>query len=114
MGATPGWYPVPTGGQRYHDGAAWTAHVAFSDSERADRLAAAVAWEVARGWRVESQSTFNAVLVSGQPVNNVAHLLGVLVTCGLWLIGWLIALAMDKPEKRMTLRVDAYGNVIRG
>jgi hypothetical protein len=26
MGAAPGWYPVPTGGQRYFDGTGWTEH----------------------------------------------------------------------------------------
>ena len=69
---------------------------------------------VAQGWRVESQSTFNAILVSGHPTNHVAYLLGVIVTCGLWVIGWVIAMVMEKPEQRMTLRVDAHGNVIRG
>jgi hypothetical protein len=110
----PGWYPVPTGGQRYFDGTNWTSHVSFTDAERADRLGAAVAYEVARGWRVESLSSYQAVLVSGQQMNNVAHLLGVLVTCGIWFIGWIIALAMAKPETRLVLRVDAHGNVIRG
>jgi hypothetical protein len=112
--AQPGWYPVPTGGQRYFDGTAWTNHIALSDAERVDRLGQAVAYEVSRGWRVESLSTYQAILVSGHQVNHVAHLLGVLVSCGFWFIGWIIAMAMAPPEQRMTLRVDAQGNVVRG
>lgn len=115
--ASSGWYPDPNNvdAQRYFDGTDWTQHYApnIGDVERADRLAVAVAHYVAVGWRVESQSMFSAVLVAGHPTNNVAHLLGMLVTCGLWIIGWIIAMMFEKPERRITLRVDPYGAVIR-
>lgn len=98
---------------RYYDGIDWTPHVVFSGAERADRLAQAVADAVAMGWRVESQTAYSATLACGQPTNVVAHLLGVMLTCGLWLIVMLIAMGTEKPVQRMTLRVDAQGNVIR-
>lgn len=111
-----GWYPDPGGqGQRYHDGSAWTGHLAaLSDAERSDRLNQAVAYEVSRGWRVESQTLYQAVLVSGNPVNHVVHVLLAIFTCGIWLIGWIIAAALEKPIQRIVLRVDMQGNVVRG
>lgn len=72
----------------------------------------ALATSVARGWEARhvDASSRTAVLYSpaGQ-VNHVAHLLGTLVTCGLWLVVWIIVMARAQPAKSMTLTVDSVG-----
>jgi len=72
----------------------------------------AVAAEVARGARVESQSDYQAVVVRGKRPNHVLHLLLSLVTVGLWIPVWIV-LAIVKHEKRTVIRVDQCGNVQR-
>jgi hypothetical protein len=106
---------MPDGGQRWHDGTDWTEHIVFSDMERADRLGEAVAGYVAAGWQVETQTRFNAVLSGGgHRSNHVVHALLTIFTCGFWLIIWMFAAAGEHPAQRITLRVDAQGNVIAG
>ena len=116
MTAPSGWYPDPHGaGQRYFDNSiGWTNALAIplSDTERIDRLAAAVAYEGSQGARVQSQSVFAVVLVYGQQRNDIAWFLAGLFTCGIGWIGWLIA-ASIQFERRVTLRIDLYGNIIR-
>lgn len=68
------------------------------------------AW-VMRGARVESQTDVMAVVVMGRPVNHVLHLLLTIFTCFLWGIVWAI-IALTSGEKRTTLWVDDFGNVI--
>lgn len=75
-------------------------------------LAQAVQREVAGGWRVESQTDINAILVKGQATNHVLHLIISLLTCGFWLLVWPIIWWINK-EKRLILNVDDYGNVLR-
>jgi cytochrome c-type biogenesis protein CcmH/NrfF len=106
---------------RYFDGDAWTQHTGemqplptplMDDAERADRLMMAVAQSVRYGARVESQTQFQAVLVYGHNVDYVAHLIGVFLTCGLWLIPMFIVMATQKTEQRVSARVDPYGNIV--
>ncbi|MBB3041971.1 hypothetical protein FHU40_001772 [Nocardioides soli] len=52
------------------------------------------------------------MLVDGKPVNHVLHLILTLVTCFAWAIVWLILVGVG-GEKRYSLSVDAYGNVLR-
>ena len=113
--AHPGWYPDPqSAAMRYWDGQSWTTHQIepMSDAERRERMQAAVTHWVARGARVESLTDYQAVLIVGNNINNVAHLLGCLFTCGLWLIGYVIAIMTEKPERRVVLRVDRFGQVV--
>jgi len=79
--------------------------------ERKELLARTISNQVAQGARVESQSDFQAVLVSGKPVNHVLHLILTLVTVGLWGIVW-IAMAIFGGEKRSMVSVDEYGNAV--
>lgn len=60
--------------------------------------------------RIESQSDYQAVLVTGQKVNHLLHFLVGLFTLGVWWIVWLI-LALSGGEKRHIVQVDEYGNV---
>lgn len=74
----------------------------------ADRVAIMVNTE---GYRVESQTDYQAVMVKGKPVNNVLHLILTLVTLGLWLLVWLPLLAFG-GEKRKIVSIDEYGNTL--
>jgi len=78
--------------------------------ERKALLAQHVAQSVARGARVDSQSDFQAVLISGRRVNHVLHAILSLVMLGLWLIVWGL-LVFTGGEKRQLVQVDEYGNV---
>lgn len=73
----------------------------------ARQISTAVATQSAR---VESQGDYQAVLITGQKVNHVLHLLISIFTCGLWAIVW-IALAVTGGEKRHLVQVDEWGNV---
>jgi hypothetical protein len=75
-------------------------------------LANAIAGEVAGGYRVESQTDAQAVLVKGKGTNHVLHLILSVITCGVWLPVWLIMYFVAKP-KRLILSLDQFGNVLR-
>jgi hypothetical protein len=77
--------------------------------ERKEALARLISSQVAQGFRVESQSDFQAVLVKGKNTNHVLHLILTLITFGLWAIVW-IAVAVFGGEKREILSVDEWGN----
>jgi hypothetical protein len=64
---------------------------------------------VTRG-RVESVTPYSAVVVHGQRVNHVLHLLISIFLCGLWLPVWLVV-AVTGGERRTVMAVDHYGNV---
>lgn len=81
--------------------------------QRRAALGQAVAREVsAGGWRIESQTDQQAVLVKGKDTNHVLHLIISLVSCGLWLFVWPILWYLNQ-RKTLILSVDAYGNVLR-
>ena len=82
----------------------------ITDEERKEMLDREVESRVRRGRRVESQTDFQAVLVSGRRVNHILHLLLSLFTLGLWLIVWLL-LALFGGERRETVRVDEQGRI---
>ena len=75
-------------------------------------LAGAVQREVFRGYRIESQTDFNAVLIKGKRPNHVLHLILTIITAGLWAFVWIIVWAANR-ESRLMLSVDDYGNVLR-
>ena len=78
---------------------------------RRQALYNAVAQEVARGGRVESQTDLNAIIVRGSKPNHVLHLILTLVTCLAWSVVW-IALVVIQQEHRTQLTVDPYGQVL--
>ena len=82
----------------------------FTSDDRNEALARAIDGAFVQGYRVESQTDIQAVMVAGKPVNRVLHLLLTLVTVGLWLFVW-IALLIWGGEKRVLIRVDEYGNL---
>lgn len=84
-----------------------------SDAVRQQNLQSALSRDIAvsRG-RVESVTPYSAVVVTGQRVNHVLHLLISVLLCGFWLPVWLLV-ALTGGEKRHVLSVDQCGNVTR-
>jgi hypothetical protein len=84
---------------------------AWSSDDRQEELDHAVQLKVQYGCRVESRSTFQAVVVSGRPVNHLLHFVVGLFTIGIWwLVVWL-PLTITGGEKRIVLSVDERGRV---
>lgn len=83
----------------------------ISNKEKAEKLANAVANEVVAGWRVESQTTVQAVLIKGGAFNNGMHIFIDVLTCGLWLIVH-VPLYLKNKRKTKILRIDDYGNIL--
>jgi hypothetical protein len=81
-----------------------------SSDQRKEALAQAIPMWVARGYRIETQSDHQAVMVKGHRPNNILHLILSLLTAGIWVIVW-IGLAAFGGERRHTLSVDEWGNV---
>jgi hypothetical protein len=77
--------------------------------ERKELLASAVANQVRFGWRIESQTDYQAVIVKGNRPNHVLHLLLTIFTLGLWGIVWIAMVAFG-GEKRGVIGIDEYGN----
>jgi hypothetical protein len=77
---------------------------------RQERLNQAIAAELARGGRIESQTGSSAVVVRGNRVNHILHLLLTLITLGIWVIVWLI-ISASGGERRRIINADPYGNV---
>jgi hypothetical protein len=74
-------------------------------------LALMIANVSAQGYRVESQSDFQAVVVKGKRINHALHIIVSLLTV-VWLLGYLVILASG-GEKRELMQVDEWGNVAR-
>ena len=67
----------------------WKSH-----EERNELLARAVAVEVQRnGARIQSESNYQAVMVTGSRANHVLHLILTLVALGLWVFVWVAVAA---------------------
>lgn len=73
-------------------------------------LQAALARQLRKGARVESQSDHSAVVVRGSKPNHVLHLILSVVTGGIWLVvwGWMVGV---KKEHRIMVSVDGHGRV---
>lgn len=82
------------------------------DQVRRERLQRYLAEELVltRG-RIESVTDYTAVVLYGQRVNHILHLLLTVLTCGVWLIIWLVT-AKDGGEQRHVLTVDQCGNIV--
>ncbi|SCE59833.1 hypothetical protein [Streptomyces sp. OspMP-M43] len=69
-----------------------------------------VSRRIASGWRVESRSESQVVLVRGQPVNHVLHAFLTVFSCLVWGIVWAVLALVNRVE-RVALTVDAQGRV---
>ena len=84
------------------------AEMPTADARRAV-LAQEIAGRSRRGRRVESQSDFQAILVFGQRVNHILHLLLAAFTAGLWCLVWIFLNA--NGERRELVQVNEWGRV---
>lgn len=75
-------------------------------------LANAVAAEAANGYRVQSQSEDQVILVKGKKTSHGLHLVLTVITFGLWLPVWGVMAVLNR-EQRLVLSVDTIGNVSR-
>jgi hypothetical protein len=82
----------------------------YSTMPHPTRLDQGIAHAVATGWRVESRSHTQAVLVAGQRCNHLLHLGLTLATCGFWAPAWAL-MALVAREHRMVLTVDPWGRI---
>lgn len=82
-----------------------------SDSEKAQKLALAVSTEVSKGWRVESQSTIQAVLVKGKNINHTLQVILSLFSFGFWLVIYLPIWAVNRRRTQI-IRIDDFGNTL--
>lgn len=82
-----------------------------TSEERQEILAGAVSGHVRKGWRVESQTAHQAIIVKGRRPNHLLHLILSFITLGVWaLLVWL-PLVVFGGEKRRVLTVDPFGNI---
>ena len=78
--------------------------------ERAEALARLIATQLAMGSRrVESQTSVAAVLVRGNRINHILHLILTALTLGVWGLVWIALIAFG-GERREMLTVDEWGN----
>lgn len=82
-----------------------------SENEKANKLALAISTEVSKGWRVESQSQIQAVLVKGKPINNTLHIVFSVLTLGAWLLIYIPILLVNRRQTKI-IRVDEFGNTL--
>jgi hypothetical protein len=83
----------------------------WSPDQRKQALAQSVAGEVRSGWKVQSQSDYQAVMIQeGKRVNHILHLILTILTAGLWAIVWIILVLTRKREKLEVINVDEYGH----
>ena len=79
---------------------------------RASNLANAVTTAVAGGWRVESQTSVQAVLAKGKPVSHGIHIFLSIITVGIWLFVWG-GIVLVNRRQTMVITVDQFGNVLQ-
>lgn len=83
----------------------------ISDSEKAGKLAQAIATEVSKGWRVESQSQIQGVLVKGKNVNHTLQIFISLITLGFWLFIYIPTAIVNRRQTKI-IRIDDFGNTL--
>ncbi|WP_097893917.1 hypothetical protein [Streptomyces sp. st170] len=96
----PGYYVAGDAGREPPDAA-----------QRALILDWVVSRRIASGWRVESRSGSQVVLVRGQPVNHVLHAFLTVFSCLVWGVVWA-GLSLVNRVEREALTVDAQGRIV--
>ncbi|MBO0913966.1 hypothetical protein [Streptomyces laculatispora] len=79
--------------------------------QRALILDWAVSQRIASGWRVESRSATQVVMVRGRPLNHVLHAVLTVFSCFMWGVVWLVLGVTNKVE-RIALTADAMGDIV--
>jgi len=109
--ASPAYAPFAPAPMGPPAAAQYSSQGVMPPEQRRALLAQQIASMVAsRGARIESQSDFQAVLATGQPINHTLHAILFVFLCGIWLIPWVI-IAITGGVKRTLVTVDEFGNV---
>lgn len=82
-----------------------------TSEERQELLATTVNGYVRDGYRVESQTPHQAIVVKGRRPNHLLHLILSILTVGLWLLFVWLPLVVFGGEKRRVITVDTFGHV---
>ena len=80
-----------------------------SDAERKVILEKKIILYVSRGWNLDTQTEFAAVLRTGKRLNHIVPLLLSLVTFGFWILVWIF-LGLINRVSTTTITVDKFGN----
>lgn len=84
--------------------------VHWTEDQRKGVFASRLQEAVQHGWRVQSQTDYQASLAKGHRTNHVLHLILTIVTFGLWGFVWIV-LAVTNKEKHRMLAIDEYGRI---
>lgn len=86
----------------------------LSADERIERLDDAIAQETGAGGRLKSQTATHVVIVygSGNVLLHITFAVLTLFTCGFFAFSWIVW-ANTMRERRVTIQVDRYGNIVR-
>jgi hypothetical protein len=90
------------------------ARARLSVEDRVERLNGAIAQETGAGGRLKSHTATHAVIAygGGKVLLHITFAVLTLFTCGFFVFPWIVW-ANTMRERRVTLEVDPYGNVIR-
>ena len=119
----PGFYEDASGRRQWWDGSAWTDHfqpreptevealrAELTEAERRAVLERVVDSYVQEGYKLESLSSWQAVVTRRQRVRIGVNLALTVVTAGFWLV--ILALRLlNWPVDRAVLNVDAHGKL---
>ncbi|NQW74188.1 MAG: hypothetical protein HQ451_01265 [Candidatus Planktophila sp.] len=83
----------------------------ITDAEKANKLAMAISTEVSKGWRVESQSAVQAILVKGKNINHTLQIFLSIITLGVWLFVYVPTYLTNRRQTKI-VRVDDFGNTL--
>jgi hypothetical protein len=83
----------------------------ITNAEKDSKLALAIANEVSAGWRVESQSSIQAVMAKGKEINHTLHIIFSVLTLGAWLVIYIPIYLVNRRKVKI-IRVDDYGNTL--
>ena len=85
-----------------------------SRRDRLEQLNDAIAQRTLRGWTLVDRNDSDVTATLSLPpkrVNHVLHLLLSIVTFSVWLIVWFMLSMFQRPEKRVLISIDRYGQL---
>lgn len=82
----------------------------LTEQERKAKLAQAVAAQVRNGWRVDSQTDYQAIMGKGKRTSHGVHIFLSLVTLGFWIPVWLVVWFSNRDLHRI-VDIDPYGHL---
>lgn len=79
-------------------------------SAQTDPLDATVTQYLQLGYRLETRTANQVVLLTGRRINHILHLILTILTLGLWGIVWII-MGIAGGQRRVIFTVDEHGRV---